>query len=154
MNFAVRIPPEAMAKLRSRLSATEEELDALCGETGKEVRHRMAQRTPVLLGRARANWKLGVGAPDPYYEPDARDPSGKDGDAEAHETARNARVGLVLWITNRVRYILALNRGSSRKAPAGFIELTVAEIPFIVRQLARGMAGRLSGRGSNIGRLP
>lgn len=153
----LQLDPASVATLRARMAAVGASLDAYVGDLGVEVRWRVARRTPVATGRARGNWRLGLDQPDWHTDVDFFDPDGTTGDAEAREIARNAKAGMTLWITNGLPYIVPLDRGHSQKAPAGFIELTQAEIPFVARQLAKGLVDRLHGRGGRgplLGHLP
>lgn len=156
--FVTLQPDPAMVRdLEDRITRLGESVDAFAGDLGVEIRWRAARRTPVLTGRARGNWRLGLDKPDWHVDVDFFDPDGTIGDAEAREIARNARIGMTLWITNGLPYIVPLDRGHSKKAPAGFIELTQSEIPFVARQLAKGLVDRLHGRGDRgplLGRAP
>lgn len=130
------------------------ELEAFAGDVVLEARWRVARRTPVLHGVARGNWRVGLNGVDERFSPADADPTGANGNAEAIEILRNLRLGMTVFVSNLTPYIGSLNRGSSRKAPSGFIEMTVAEIPFIAEQLAAGLRGRMHGTGPKIGRRP
>jgi hypothetical protein len=83
--------------------------------------------TPVDTGFARANWVPRIGQP---FEGTA----GTREDAEAGRINRGEQqagiasvaagysLGPVINITNNVDYITSLNAGSSRKAPANFVQ--------------------------------
>lgn len=78
--------------------------------------------TPVDTGHARANWVPSVGAP---YTAEA---SG----ASAHEAGVAAVISYKLsdgplFVSNNAPYIGLLNIGSSKQAPAGFIEMAIDE---------------------------
>jgi hypothetical protein len=82
--------------------------------------------TPVDTGRARANWQAGLNSPV-GGETAQTDKGG------ASTIARNAGVigasgpGEAIHLTNNVPYIGELNRGSSKQAPAGFVETAVQQ---------------------------
>lgn len=97
--------------------------------------------TPVLTGRARNNWQIGIGgAPGGVLGPDV--PKGKGATARkaaltasgasvtADVLSRNAAAiatgkGEDIHLTNNLPYIVPLNEGHSKLAPAGFIELAI-----------------------------
>jgi hypothetical protein len=77
--------------------------------------------TPVDTGRARANWR--ASAERPLYT------TTESTDADASLNASKAAIAGdrsgVIYITNNLDYIGALNDGSSAQAPAGFVEQAV-----------------------------
>jgi len=95
----------------------------------------VALRTPVDTGRARANWRTNIGGP--LTAPVASFPEGKKGTTGAaaagmaiqdatDKMAQYKESGREVYISNNLIYIDPLNRGSSRQAPAGFIEGAIA----------------------------
>lgn len=116
-----------------------------------EVDWRLRRRTPVDTSRARANWRLGIGSPDRTVNWEERDPSGAAGMAAARAKVQSLTFGAIVWLTNGLPYIGPLERGHSRKAPAGMIAVTRAEIPMIIRMARSGFADRLHGRGTTGG---
>lgn len=81
--------------------------------------------TPVDTGRARGNWQVSVDSPitSPIERLDRTGQAAiKDGIQRANTYRGN---GQVIYITNNVPYIGALNDGSSSQAPANFVELAV-----------------------------
>lgn len=88
----------------------------------------LAEETPVDTGWAAANWWFGVGTP-PVGN------SGNKGDVGGREAKQQSTVAEVasyqiksaqpIYITNGVPYIRNLNEGSSRKAPAMFVDAAV-----------------------------
>ncbi len=118
-----------------------------------EVDWRLSHRTPVDTGRTRANWNVGVGAPDATVDVNKFDPSGE----ETHERAKSvidsiteSAIGKDIFITNGLPYIGALEHGHSQKAPLGMIVVTEAEIPFIAAQAAQQVMGGLHFRGGDL----
>lgn len=100
----------------------------------KAVRRAVAERTPVLTGRAAASWNASVGAPD--FEDK---PAGFVAQAAPSRLGKvnlaGLRFGQRTFVANGVPYIRALNMGSSRKAPAGFVQIVVA---MVAARLLRG----------------
>ena len=95
-----------------------------------EALRRLVQRTPVDTGRARGNWQVWPHTTDRLRVRENRfDPSG----------ALSIRLGTrlittvvraytVTWIANGLPYIVELEKGHSRQAPAGMVGLTYEEL--------------------------
>jgi hypothetical protein len=94
-----------------------------------EADKRLREKTPVDTGYARGNWNMAVGAPDDTvadrFEPGATSPRPSPGGA-----------GDVIYLTNAVPYIDALEHGHSKQAPAGMVRLTQAELQPLAEQIA------------------
>jgi hypothetical protein len=118
-----------------------------------EVDWRLRRRTPVDTGRARGNWRLGIGAPDRTVNWEEFDPSGAVGMAAARQKVQALVLGAIVWLTNGLPYIGPLERGHSKKAPAGMLAVTRAEIPMIIQMARAGFADRLHGRGTTGGAM-
>lgn len=84
--------------------------------------------TPVDTGRARANWIASLGTPM-RVATDDEDLSGQETIVKATTiaVARKAGSGIPIFLSNNVDYIAKLNQGSSSQAPAGFVEIGVAQ---------------------------
>lgn len=89
--------------------------------------------TPVDTSRALSNWQIGIGGPVPssipaYFE-------GQKGSTKQSSASEALSVGIAelnrkqpgesIFISNLTPYIKELNEGSSRQAPAGFVENAV-----------------------------
>lgn len=83
--------------------------------------------TPVDTGWARSNWIPGVGSPP--RKPFATKMSVSTSKQEAgRERVARFKLGEgSLFLANLVPYIVLLNQGSSRQAPAGFVQAAVAQ---------------------------
>lgn len=91
--------------------------------------------TPVDTGFARAGWRMSAGAPS--YGPTDRpaDPGLAASSARAWSAANDRYAAALsssyqltdgtLHVSNAVRYLVYLNRGSSPQAPALFIERAI-----------------------------
>ncbi|MEO0497938.1 MAG: hypothetical protein AAF141_11330 [Pseudomonadota bacterium] len=73
--------------------------------------------TPVDTGRARGNWQTTLDAP---AREQVEGTTPRVGEADA--VAAAAKMGKVAFVSNNVPYIGRLNEGSSKQAPAGFVE--------------------------------
>lgn len=85
----------------------------------------LVERTPVDTGWARSNWLPSVGSPrkETVGEPGSLNESAAD--SGQSEVADWKIQDGPIYITNNVPYIGRLNGGSSKQAPAGFVESTV-----------------------------
>lgn len=85
--------------------------------------------TPIDTGWASSNWFPGLSRS--RREADVLDPdSGDVAEAQAFQNAGIAKVlayklGRPVHITNNVKYIGALNGGSSKQAPKGFVQAAI-----------------------------
>ena len=86
--------------------------------------------TPVDTSRALSNWIANNGAAHNYsilphvsgHFGSTRGTSMSAALADAMAVIEKAKPGVPIFITNNLLYIRALNAGSSRQAPAGFVE--------------------------------
>lgn len=76
-------------------------------------------------GRARANWNVGLGGPSDKVT-DSRDPSGGSTITAGLSRMVGSRPGQAIHLTNNLPYIVPLNNGHSKQAPAGFVQQAVA----------------------------
>lgn len=109
-------------------------------EATREMRRRVAGRTPVRTGRAAASWNASIGSPDFNAQPETYlNPKGAVDDGK--ENLDGYQLGQNTYVANGVPYIGSLNNGSSAKAPAGFVETTALEVnamlPSIVEKVKR-----------------
>ena len=97
---------------------------------GVEALRRVKLKTPVDTGHAQNNWLLNVGSPD------TGGTVSQAGVATDVFAARNADALAnypegkypAIYIQNNLPYILALEYGYSKQAPAGMVAVTVAEL--------------------------
>ena len=84
-------------------------------------------KTPVLTGRARANWLVSVAAPR-NETVDETDKTGirAIGDVQSVITGWNADSDI--YLSNNLPYIYGLERGRSKKAPRGMVKISVSEV--------------------------
>lgn len=111
-------------------------------ETAKSVRLQVATRTPINTGRASASWNASVGTPNfstksrGYNSPGSAPTDGR-------VTLTGFLLGRTIHISNGISYIGKLNSGSSLKAPAGFVEASVATIPLQLPLIVRQVRARI-----------
>lgn len=99
--------------------------------------------TPVDTGRARANWQASVGSPIISQVDYAGGPGGAAyaALAEGARTIQAAGQGddpqdVVIFLSNNVPYIDALEHGHSAQAPAGMVRRNLARFPYLVQEAA------------------
>lgn len=100
----------------------------------------VAMRTPVDTGRARAGWQLTADNTSDYVPPPG---DYSDYDISAIPNVPNAVS--FYCISNNVEYILALEDGHSKQAPAGMIALTMAEFADYFNAAAKSMGFEVTG---------
>ena len=99
------------------------------------VHDKILEGTPVLSGKARANWRLSLN--DPYSD-QLDEVAGVTETGEPVTGAESARREQVLksfvespdvskvWMANNLPYINLLDKGTSQKAPLGIVDVAVA----------------------------
>ena len=81
--------------------------------------------TPVDTGRARGNWRVGVGVPDVTANEDT-DQGGGGAISRGRAVIAGWREGRgPIFISNSVPYIIPLDQGSSAQAPSGMSALAI-----------------------------
>lgn len=97
--------------------------------------------TPVDTGRARHGWNITVGAPSKTVPPEGKY-SMPNINEHGLETTVSVTPDQVIYITNRVPYIENLNKGSSRQAPARFVELAAERVQRGISALVRKLKNK------------
>lgn len=139
-------------KGRKRLiSKLRERADQLVRGVALEAHGRLVRRTPVDIGRARANWNVGVGAPDRSTDPEATSSDVAAKRAEARRKIMSSfEAGKSVFLTNGLPYISELEDGHSDQAPQGMIKVTARELEPLTRrvaaEIARGIRGITGGQ--------
>ena len=97
-----------------------------------DITANLKEATPVDTGWARANWVARIGAPLVETQTPGERTTAAARGREADSQASLAVVlssyrleGGAVYISNNVPYISRLNSGSSRKAPAGFVQRAI-----------------------------
>jgi len=92
-----------------------------------EALRRLVMKTPVKTGRAQGNWQVTIGNPA-EGQLDIVDPDGKNTISAGMAALVNLQPYQVVWISNNVDYIEALEHGHSQQAPQGMLSVTVEEM--------------------------
>jgi hypothetical protein len=110
---------------------------------------KIVSRTPYDTGRARSSWQISIGSPNTDVNNPGRYPQYADSSAAFALAMAEAKVKLAgykytllgnkpaIWITNRLRYIPFLERGTSKKAPRGMVRLSIEEVKAQFGQIAQ-----------------
>ena len=147
-NLQFRADIDRFAKLLN------DRVDVVMNAVAVALHSKLGEVTPYRTGRARASWNISTAGPDTKPAPELPFKFADEFRPTAGELARanafydpifdrknkfEAPPGVIeIWIANNVHYIENLNAGSSKQAPAGFFEATVAGLEAIVNaQIAK-----------------
>ena len=114
---------------------TEINIETVVRKIAFEIYIGVTKKTPVDTGRAKANWNIGTGSIDFSINENAT--STAQGSAGRLTEPRKGAGNKVIYISNNLPYINALENGSSQKAPNGMVTLTMNEINRMVRDVIR-----------------
>lgn len=109
--------------------------DLVVRKIGIEVFRRVILKTPVDTGRARGNWSAAVGTVT-FKATGIEDKGGGKAIAAMVGTVQTVNAGTVFYLTNTLPYIMRLEEGSSKQAPAGMVATTLLEFPGVVQTAA------------------
>jgi hypothetical protein len=97
-----------------------------------DMHRKIVERTPVDTGRAKANNQISVGSvPSSTTESKDTTPLGQAGAgtlSAANISADKFKLGDTIFLYNNVEYILSLEYGHSKQAPAGMFRITFEEV--------------------------
>lgn len=105
-------------------------------------------KTPVDTTNARNNWVASVGHPSSIRFGSKAAPSMQALVQGVRQIARYRLVHGTLWVVNNVRYIGDLNAGTSRQAPAGYVQRAIEKVVHKIQILY----GRMGQYGSSVKR--
>lgn len=101
----------------------DENHDKLVRATAMAAMRALVMETPVDTGRAKNNWNADINAVDASTTEEAN--PNADGTGKINEALDNYKSGDTVFISNNLPYIVRLNEGHSKQAPAGFVEAAV-----------------------------
>lgn len=94
--------------------------------------------TPVDTTRAEANWISALNTIPQEFDEAKRNLGGQRANIDqAKATAKKINLGDAFVVANSTPYIIYLEQGSSRQAPAGMRDVTAASFPRIVEAALR-----------------
>lgn len=123
--------------LASRLRSTTKTIDEAGNLRKKKAALAMVKylvnETPVDTSQALSNWQVGLGRPvmaeiGPHVPGTAGSSAGASraaAIAAAEATLAQAKPGQPVYLSNLLPYIRALNNGSSKQHPGGFVEASI-----------------------------
>lgn len=128
---------QVMQRLRGRA-------DEYVRAMGLEALGRLMRKTPVDIGRARANWNVTTARPDTSTDEGATasDVPGKQ-QAGQRTILSEFKAGGVLYLVNGLDYAPLLENGHSSQAPNGMVKVTAKEL----RVLSGRVAARIASGG-------
>lgn len=86
----------------------------------------IVKRTPVDTGLARGNWRIGVNSiPQGTID---RKRQGRSGEETSKLTGLKVHEQTTVYIVNNLEYIIFLERGHSKQAPAGMVNVSMNAI--------------------------
>ena len=118
--FAMELDREFKAKVEDRLVEVVQKL-------GLDLLRRIVLKTPVDTGRARGNWFVTIGSPSGAVS-QGTDPGGQASIARGSAVITGLTKPQAIWISNNLPYIVRLENGHSRQAPAGMVAVSLAEM--------------------------
>ena len=104
---------------------------------GTEIQTRLVAATPILTGKARAEWQVGLDH-EPTGELLSRERPPTQVDYESYSQAAQAIIdsfqsGQTIYIVNNAPYIASLNAGFSAQASANFVQVAIDEAGAVLR---------------------
>lgn len=120
--------------ITARAVAIPARADAVTRQIALAIDRTLVLATPVDTERARANWQATIGAPatgtvDSGYGKGSAGPI-----AAASSVIATYKGGDTIFLANNLPYIVPLNNGHSKRAPAGFIEASLASVERAARR--------------------
>lgn len=94
----------------------------------RNLLYSLVDETPVQTGRLKANWRVGVGKVNTYYDKDRFSPKGSVPRREGSKIISYLNVGQPVYITNRTPYAAYVNYGTSKMEPRRFVEKALAKV--------------------------
>lgn len=89
---------------------------------------RIVLATPVDTGLARGGWLPTVNTPSGEENTDSFDLTGVSTVGKVVAVVASAKLGDVIWLSNSVPYINDLEKGTSRQAPVGMVDVNLSAI--------------------------
>ena len=106
-----------------------------------QVFNSVVQRTPVLTGRAKGSWTVGVYTlPTSFREVEDKSPKGTMSGDSTREIAVKAGAwdaNSSIYLVSNLEYMPNLEYGGSKQAPAGMVRVTIAEFDKMINDAIR-----------------
>ena len=106
-----------------------EDADDFSKKVAGEMLQRVVVQTPIDTSAARQNWRVGVDSVNTLVDENETDGSGQGAIRKGLATIQTGGgIGKVVYVSNSIRYITALNNGRSMQAPKNFVELSFQSV--------------------------
>ena len=109
------------------ISNLEQQLAMVVKKIAFDLFRKVILKTPVLTGRARANWLVSVAEPRSETV-DETDKTGMKTLSEVQGVIAGWESDSDIYLSNNLPYIYGLERGRSKKAPRGMVKISIAEV--------------------------
>ena len=120
--------------MHQKASRVDKAVGDILKETVLTVVGSVAEDTPILSGQAQSNWLTSVSNPKRFWIANAWQNAGwYESLAMAQDATQNLRSTDVIHITNNLPYIVKLNQGYSRQAPAMYVESAILRATYRLR---------------------
>jgi hypothetical protein len=121
------MPTNYRSAIQSFKRHAREGAQTIARDVSKQIAESLVLKTPVDTSRAEANWISELNTIPQTFDEAARNPGGVRVNLEAAiATANRLTLGDVFVMANSTPYIIFLEEGSSRQAPAGMRDVTAA----------------------------
>jgi hypothetical protein len=105
-----------------------DQLEKLLRVTVLETDSRLKQQSPVDTGRFRVSWQIGQNAADGVPAPEGSYGAGITPPKGSNYQPGQEKLGNYYSVHNNLPYAESLAQGSSRQAPAGWVDRTAREM--------------------------
>lgn len=112
------------ANLNALCQRAGDKAELVVRKTALELQSGMVEGSPVLSGRFKNNWQVGIGAVNTAAN-DAADATGAGAIARTAVKLGEWAPGQSIFLTNALPYAQRLETGWSKQAPSGVVRLTV-----------------------------
>ena len=111
-----------------------DQLEKLLRVTVLETDARLKQQSPVDTGRFRVSWQIGQNAADGVPAPEGNYGTGITPPKGSNYQSGQEKLGNYYSVHNNLPYAESLAQGSSKQAPAGWVDRTAREMQRFVDQ--------------------
>lgn len=123
-------------RLREGAKQIPENVKSIRDEVALTVQNTLIEVTPVDDGDARTNWRIygSESEGEVISTPASVEAGMADAKSQGASAVNQIGPGLPVYLVNRVPYIMKLNNGYSRQAPANFVRISVELASEVMRK--------------------
>jgi len=107
---------------------TRQQFSKLLSAVAMRIYVNLVMTTPVDTGRARSNWIATIGSPSNATRAAGSASAAIRSAKQVFAPKSIPKEGATLYITNNLDYVVFLNQGSSKQAPAHFVEAAIDSV--------------------------